>query len=795
MRNNDFEKILINNNELCPSESLKKKVYDASSQVEPVKEHSKHKILFIKKLSFIITPVILLIICCFLTGIVLGNESYCYIYIDVNPSVEIVVNRFDYIVDVNYLNEDDAIEYVDIVLKSEKIEEGLNNFLDKLETEGYLENKEMIISVVAKNNSNSEEILKNIKSKVNNYITEKGKNLVIDGKTHSEEEKIAAEEHNLSPAKYKLIEYVLKLDETRLLDDLKNTSIEDLAKLLFELSGEKIEEILDKPFYPNREKPFGDVDFDSIKIDKLTHNFVNGICTICGEKDSNYEEIHTHTESDWIVVNDATCTTNGKKQKMCTICNEVLIEKIIDKLEHTIVKDEGYQATCTESGLTEGSHCSICNELIIKQEVIEKLGHTEVIDAEYSATCTEPGLTEGSHCSICDEVLKERELIAPIDHEFVDGGCITCNLQELEGEGTNNSPTVGLIYMLNIYGTSYSVKFNPDITDSEIVIAKKYRGLPVTNISNEAFKEAKNIKTVIIPSSVTSIGENAFSGCENLINITIPNSVTSIGKKAFKNCKSLEEIKLSENINKISDELFSGCVNLETIEILDSVTSIGALAFENCINISNIVIPNSVKFIGLGAFKKCAGLEKMTIPFVGNVLYSVSNTHFGYIFGATEVIDNFGYVPPLLKEVEITGGTSIPGESFSNCIGIEKIVLSDSITSIGASAFSTCANLVDVTLSKNLKDIRRGAFSNCVALQNIIIPNSVTIIEENVFSNCTSLISIEIPNSVQEIGRNAFYTNINTTIYCEISEQPDIWNKDWDKNIFGRNNVVWGYKK
>ena len=43
--------------------------------------------------------------------------------------------------------------------------------------------------------------------------------------------------------------------------------------------------------------------------------------------------------------------------------------------DHEIVIDPGKNATCTEDGITEGSHCSVCNKIIKKQEVIPAIGH------------------------------------------------------------------------------------------------------------------------------------------------------------------------------------------------------------------------------------------------------------------------------------------------------------------------------------------------------------------------------------------------------------------------------------
>ena len=117
----------------------------------------------------------------------------------------------------------------------------------------------------------------------------------------------------------------------------------------------------------------------------------------------------------------ATCTETGLTAGVkCSVCGEILVKQdVVDKLGHTEVIDAAVAATCTETGLTEGKHCSVCNEVLVEQTVVDALGHTEVIDEAKAPTCTATGLTEGKHCSVCNVVLVAQETIEKLAHTEV----------------------------------------------------------------------------------------------------------------------------------------------------------------------------------------------------------------------------------------------------------------------------------------------------------------------------------------------------------------------------------------
>ena len=148
-------------------------------------------------------------------------------------------------------------------------------------------------------------------------------------------------------------------------------------------------------------------------------------CSVCGKVLTEQKTVKA-TGHDWDegkITKAATCEEKGVKTYTCRTCKKTRTEDV-PALGHQAVTDAAVAATCETDGKTEGSHCSVCGKVLVKQETVKATGHKPVTDAAVAATCETDGKTEGSHCSACGKVLTVQKTIPAFGHTW-DAGKIT----------------------------------------------------------------------------------------------------------------------------------------------------------------------------------------------------------------------------------------------------------------------------------------------------------------------------------------------------------------------------------
>lgn len=159
-----------------------------------------------------------------------------------------------------------------------------------------------------------------------------------------------------------------------------------------------------------------------------------------------------------------TCTETGMTDgKMCIVCEDIIVkQEEIPSNGHSPVTDEGKNPTCTESGLTEGSHCGVCGEVITEQKEIPSNGHSPVAIPDIEAGYGTPGYIGGIQCGVCGTVLKTPEEIPPVEAD-IKAVLNAEGVLTVSGKLSDKVSTNGTTY-LNVYNASGSLIRVEDIT-------------------------------------------------------------------------------------------------------------------------------------------------------------------------------------------------------------------------------------------------------------------------------------------------------------------------------------------
>lgn len=384
------------------------------------------------------------------------------------------------------------------------------------------------------------------------------------------------------------------------------------------------------------------------------------------------------------------------------------------------------------------------------------------------------------------------------------------------GESKNSTETFGWVFNNETIDDNGDIKMAlpPKLTTVTI-------NGDITTIIDNAFKNAKQLTNINLPTSITKIGEQAFYNT-GVVNLIIPDNVVELGEGAFHNMTMLNtvswytknyELKANENVltSYLSTTYFDDISTIDKIYGYQFIKNESTSANEFYGTEPFVYDENKhdVDTNGLVSLKDSSNDKIAFAPIVSrlfdynvsqkqgkcgdNLEYTIepiedaSNNYRLKITGYGEMRDFIKFEEELSNEEKLNVTpwnsevndiieiqlpnriTSIGDYAFANLSNVKKIILPQSITKIGKYAFSHCekAQFLDdkegyqlnLLRLEQLKTIGENAFEYCKELREFNCDENEVLsrIDKYAFRNCENLTTVILPNKDIYLEESMFF--------------------------------------
>ncbi len=132
----------------------------------------------------------------------------------------------------------------------------------------------------------------------------------------------------------------------------------------------------------------------------------------CGAEERNELPRLSHTFGEWVITALSGCSVEGTAQRVCRDCGATEEKALMtDPARHVYGE---WSVTTAATCIADGEATRTCACGAFETGVIPMLGHDVIIVPEKAPTITETGLTEGSYCDRCNEVLTAQDILDKI---------------------------------------------------------------------------------------------------------------------------------------------------------------------------------------------------------------------------------------------------------------------------------------------------------------------------------------------------------------------------------------------
>ena len=336
----------------------------------------------------------------------------------------------------------------------------------------------------------------------------------------------------------------------------------------------------------------------------------------------------------------------------------------------------------------------------------------------------------------------------------------------------------GYVMLSDYYGLGGSVE-----------IPSTYNGVPVTSISENAFRNNNNssqITTLVVPNSITSLPHWCFYYLTSIKSVTLPfvgsgNSSTNAFGYVFKGTNSslpssLKEAKITDDVT-VKKGAFSDCISLNKIAFTNPNVTLEQGVLYGCTSLTSLSLPST-------AFTYSTNLEQLFYKSTSSYSLSQILTRLYISNGKSNTANaNFASIKTL-EEIEILDGTDVnlKAANFSSGTNLlTRIKIGDSVKSINSDTFNNYAcvtQLETIEVSKNNQyySSRFGSlFSKDLSTLykcppkktgSMVVPHETTSISQYAFYKCDLLEYLSVPF----VGGTA--SSNRTLVYIFYNQKP-----------------------